>query len=413
MLLRLAAPIYVELLTAVVAVSVIDLLWVSGLGPSAIAAVTIATTVEYLLYGLFLAVPTGLTVLIGRNDAHAGDAGGSISPIRPLVRTGWLATIVIGTSIAALALPLRHHLSALLAPDPATAALTAGFLAVSLAGLPVYFAQTCVDAVAKGRGNTKLPMRNALICNALVIVLDPLFIYVLDLGVQGAALATVLARAITLLIALTARLTPRDGAGWASPWPILRTGLPMSGDFLSRSVVGLVMVDLVAAFGLSAQAGYGIGLKIMLAGVMAFYAVRQATMIATARSEPLPSPAKIGLVTGAVVALVLNLVASPAASWFTGDPAVAEQAVAFLRWMPLYLLPFATLLAVGGVLQASGRGARLLAATLAGFAVQLPAAYLLSGWIGVTGLWLAMAAGAAVSLAGSGSGSAVRAIARR
>ncbi|MFD0470617.1 hypothetical protein ACFQ0B_21680 [Nonomuraea thailandensis] len=58
-MIRLALPVYVELLTAVVAVGVIDLLWVSGLGEAAIAAVTVGTTAEFLAYGLFLAVPTG------------------------------------------------------------------------------------------------------------------------------------------------------------------------------------------------------------------------------------------------------------------------------------------------------------------------------------------------------------------
>lgn len=89
------------------------------------------------------------------------------------------------------------------------------------------------------------------------------------------------------------------------------------------------------------------------------------------------------------------------AGWFTDDPSVLHPAVGFLRWMTLYLVPFGGLIAVGGVLQGSGRGGRLLAATLAGFSVQLPLAYGLSAWLGVTGVWLAMAAGAAISLAGA------------
>jgi Na+-driven multidrug efflux pump len=160
-------------------------------------------------------------------------------------------------------------------------------------------------------------------------------------------------------------------------------------------------VEIVAGFGTAEVAGYGIGQKIMLAGVMAFYALRQAAMIRTARSETVGSPLWLGLGSGAVVAVVLNLTAAPVAALFTRDPAVTlTVAVGFLRWMTLYLVPFGGLIAVGGVLQASGRGSRLLAATLAGFAVQLPLAYLLSSWLGVTGVWLSMAVGASVSLAG-------------
>ncbi|MEU1387450.1 MULTISPECIES: MATE family efflux transporter [unclassified Nonomuraea] len=385
---RLALPIYVELLTAVVAVGVIDLLWVSGLGEGAIAAVTVGTTAEYLAYGLFLAVPTGVTVLIGRRDGHA--------PIGPVIRTGWVLWAAFSVAVAVPGVLLREPLAALFTDDPR---LTADFFLVSLAGLPVFFAQTVVDGVLKGLGDTKVPMRNALVCNALVVVLDPLFIYGLDLGVQGAALATVAARLVTLGVALTSlvRLRATGGDGLLAG-EVLRTGLPMSGDFLARSLVGMALVEIVAGFGTAEVAGYGIGQKIMLAGVMVFYALRQAAMIRTARSEPVGSPLRLGLVTGAVVAVVLNLVAAPAAGLFTDDPAVA---VGFLRWMALYLVPFGGLIAVGGVLQASGRGSRLLAATLAGFAVQLPLAYLLSSWLGVTGVWLSMAVGSSLSLAGA------------
>lgn len=389
-LIRLALPVYIELLTAVVAVSVIDLLWVAGLGERAIAAVTVATTTEYLALGLFLGVQTGVTVLVGRRDGTA--------PIAPVIRTAWLMWAALSLAVAVPGLLLRTQLAELFAADAATAALTADFYLISLAGLPIFFAQGLVDGVVKGKGNTKIPMRNALICNALVIALDPLFIYGLGFGVQGAALATVLARAITLAISLRTlvRLAPRDSAGWVNAWEIARTGLPMSGDFLARALVGMVLVDVVAGFGVAAQAGYGIGLKVMLAGVMVFYALRQAAMIQTARSEPSGSPLWIGLGAGALVALVLNVVAVPVTGLFTADPA---EAVNFLRWMALYLVPFGGLIASGGAAQADGRGNRLLAATLAGFAVQLPLAYVLSAWLGVTGVWLAMAAGAVLSLA--------------
>ena len=246
-------------------------------------------------------------------------------------------------------------------------------------------------------------MRTALLCNALVIVLDPLFIYGLDLGVQGAATANLIARAIALAVALTflLRRTPHDSPARANRTDaveIIRTGLPMSGDFLARALVGMLLVEVIGGFGVVALAGYGIGTKIMLAGVMAFYALRQATMIQTARSGEAGPALRYGLVAGLVVAAVLNAVAVPMAGLFTGDPVVVAEAVGFLRWMTLYLVPFGGLIALGGVLQANGRGGGLLAATLTGFAVQLPLTYLLGAALGVAGVWLAMAAGAALTL---------------
>ncbi|SDJ64467.1 putative efflux protein, MATE family [Nonomuraea maritima] len=389
-MIRLALPVYVELLTAVVAVGLIDLLWVSSLGEAAIAAVTVGTTVEHVAYGMFLAVPTGVTVLVARRHGRA--------PLAPVIRTGWLLWAALSLALAVPGVLLREPLAALFTDEPA---LTAGFLLISLAGLPVYFAQAVVDGILKGLGDTRRPMRHALICNALVIALDPLFIHGLDMGVRGAALATAIARVATLAVALASVVRLRSPGGGLVTGELIRTGLPMSGDFLARDLVGMAQVALIAGFGTAAVAGYGIGQKIMLAGVMVFYALRQAAMISTARSGQAGSPLLLGVVAGALVAAVLNAVAAPVAGWFTDDPSVLHPAVGFLRWMTLYLVPFGGLIAVGGVLQGSGRGGRLLAATLAGFAVQLPLAYGLSAWLGVTGVWLAMAAGAAVSLAGA------------
>ncbi|WP_214409587.1 MATE family efflux transporter [Sphaerisporangium fuscum] len=402
-LIRLALPVYVELLTAVVAVSLIDTLWVSGLGSAAVAAVTIAATTEYLALGVMLAVQTGTTVLIGRRDGH--------QPLGPLIRTSWLLWGAVSVAVAVPGVLLRDDLARLFAEDATTASLASGFYAISLGGLPVFFAQCLVDGIFKGLGDTRTPMRTALLCNALVIGLDPLFIYGLGLGVRGAALATLVARLLTLMVAavILLRRLPRtaEPAGIRSGSPraetaaILRTGLPMSGDFLARSIVGMVLVGLVGTYGVAAQAGYGIGMKIMLAGVMVFYALRQATMIETARTgATTPAGAlRLGLAAGVAAAVVLNVAAAPVIGWFTADPAVAGEAVWFLRCMTAYLVPFGGLIALGGVLQASARGGRLLAATLAGFAVQLPLAYGLSAWLSVTGVWLSMSAGTVVALA--------------
>ena len=233
---------------------------------------------------------------------------------------------------------LREPLARLFTDDAVTAGLIADFCLISLAGIPVFFAQTVTDAIFKGRGDTTTPMRTALLCNALVIVLDPLFIYGLDLGVQGAATANLIARAIALSVALTLllRRRPRDSSARANRTDaveIIRTGLPMSGDFLARALVGMLLVEVIGGFGVVVLAGYGIGTKIMLAGVMAFYALRQATMIQTARSGEADPPSGTAWSRAWSSPPCSTPSAVPATGLFTGDPVVVAEAVGFLRWM--------------------------------------------------------------------------------
>lgn len=108
-MIRLALPVYVELLTAVVAVGLIDLLWVSSLGEAAIAAVTIGTTVEHVAYGLFLAVPTGVTVLVARRHGRA--------PLAPVIRTGRLLWAALSVVLVVPGVLLREPLAALVTDE--------------------------------------------------------------------------------------------------------------------------------------------------------------------------------------------------------------------------------------------------------------------------------------------------------
>ncbi|MEW2485163.1 MATE family efflux transporter [Streptomyces sp. NPDC048411] len=187
---------------------------------------------------------------------------------------------------------------------------------------------------------------------------------------------------------------------------ILAAGAPFGVDFTARMAVGTLQLGLVASFGVTAVAGYGVGYRVLLTATMAFYAIRQAAAIEAARlagadeHTQLPSlTSNTALSAGAVSAafsVLCAVAAGPVTALFTSDPAVAEQSVAFLRLMGLYLPPYALVVALGGVLQATGRGRALVRATGLGFALQLPAGYALSRLTGVNGVWLAMALGAGI-----------------
>ncbi|RJL25064.1 MATE family efflux transporter [Bailinhaonella thermotolerans] len=398
-IIRLAVPVYVELLAAVVAVGLIDAFWLARLGAAAVAAVTVGTTVEYLAYGVMLTVTMGTTVVIAR---RTGRGEGGTAEVR---RTAWMLWAAVSLLIAVPGFLLREPLAALFVADPTARRLTADFLAVSLPLVPIYFAQATVDAVFKGHADTRTPMRMALLSNGLVFALDPLLIHGLDLGVPGAALATAAARAITLAIALTLlrRRHPVSGGAF-SPGvarDIAATGTPGAGDFLSRNVVAMILINVIAGFGVAAVAGYGVANRILLAGAMFFYAVRQAAMIESARSpKPVEGLAlRLGLGAGLTAAVILAVGATPLMRLFTTDPQVVAHGADFLRAVPGYLILFGGLIALSGVLQGTGRGGRYLTTLLIGYAAQIPLAYALSAWLGLAGVWAAMTVTAALQLA--------------
>jgi putative MATE family efflux protein len=399
--------VYLSLLASVAA-GIINTVWVSRLGGPAVAAVAVATNTENVLLGVALVFASGTTVLV----AHARGARDP-GALRAAVRGGRALCAVVTPVVAVGGYLLREPLARLvLGGDGRALALAVAYFGISLPGIAVFFAQNLVDGILKGAGDTRTPMRLALLANGLILGLDPLLIHAY--GVRGAAASTVLCRCVALaagLRALRRNALLREAAAVRPAEPTgpalrrtLRTGLPMSADFTVRQGGALVLVSIVARLGVTAVAAYSIAYKVMYVATMAFYAVRQAASIHTAhtRGAGRDERGAIGrqavIVSGAV-GLVAAVLLGAFAPWimraFGAGDAVAHDGVLFLRCVGPYLLLMACFIALGGVFEGSGGSPLLLRVTLLGTAVQLPVAYAVSG-LGLPGICLALALSMAV-----------------
>ncbi|PBC64275.1 MATE family efflux transporter [Streptomyces sp. Tue6028] len=413
-LIALAHPVYLSLLASV-ASGVINTLWVSRLGGAAVAAVAVATNTENVLLGVALVFASGTTVLVS-HARGARDPG----EVRAAVRGGWALCAVVTPTVVVGGLLLREPLARLvLGGDGKAMVLAAQYFAISLPGIAVFFAQNLVDGILKGTGDTRTPMRLALLANGLILCLDPLLIHAY--GVPGAAASTVLCRCVALAAGLRALRrnallreaapTPPARSTAAALRRTLRTGLPMSADFTVRQGGALVLIAIVARLGVTAVAAYSIAYKVMYVATMAFYAVRQAASIHTAhtRGAGRDERGAIGrqavFVSGAAglfAACLLGALAPWIMRAFGAGPDVAHDGVLFLRCVGPYLLLMACCIALGGVFEGSGGAPVLLRVTLLGTAVQLPVAYVLSG-LGLPGICLALALSMTVQCAALGA----------
>ncbi|MFF5189593.1 MATE family efflux transporter [Streptomyces sp. NPDC000345] len=403
-LVSLAHPVYFSLLASVAA-GIINTVWVSRLGGPAVAAVAVATNTENVLLGIALVFASGTTVLV----AHARGARDP-GAVRAAVRGGWALCAVVTPLVAAGGFLLREPLARFVLGGHGGPALplAVAYFAISMPGTAVFFAQNLVDGILKGAGDTRTPMRLALLANGLILVCDPFLIHLH--GVRGAAASTVLCRCLALVAGLVAlrrnallRAAARKSGPVVSAGTALRrtlaAGLPMSADFTVRQAGALGLVAVVARLGVTAVAAYAIAYKVMYVATMAFYAVRQAASIHTAhtRGGGRDERREIGrqtLVVSGSAGLAAAVLLCAAAPWimaaFGAGPAVAHEGVSFLRCVGPYLLLMAGFIALGGVFEGSGGAPVLLRVTLLGTAVQLPLAYALSG-LGLPGVCLALA----------------------
>jgi Na+-driven multidrug efflux pump len=442
-LLPVAWPAYFHLLAGVVA-GIISVFWVARLGVAPLAAVTVAASLESLLLGLILGVGIGTTVALAREVG-----AGRYHRVRAVLRASLWTTAAVAGTTCGLLFAAREPLARLMAgPDNGRIIhLAVSCLTVSVPGIAVFFAQQVLDGVFKATGDTRTPMRMAMLANALLLVLDPVLIFgwlgAPRLGVVGSAVALVLARSVTLaatwLLHLrsplhakaTAALRPPAGPGAsggapdgspgdrpdarpgdlpdADPGPgpgrpvldILRAGWPVSADFLARMGAATLVVGVIARFGPAQIAAYGAVTKSMLFLTMASYALREAGTIVSAqatgsRDERLlrdtrTSSVRLGIAWSLVSALLVLTCAGPVARLLTHDHAVRAAADALIPWMALYAALLLCNVALSGVFFGGGKGRLLACATLAGVALQALLAPLLSMTaLGLTGIWLAM-----------------------
>ncbi|MET7731684.1 MATE family efflux transporter [Streptomyces sp. NPDC005402] len=396
-LVALARPVYLGLLASVAA-GIINTVWVSRLGGPAVAAVAVATNTENVLLGVALVFGSGTTVLVA-HARGARDPGG----VRAAVRGGVALWALVTPVVAVGGFLLREPLARLVLDGGRAVSLATAYFAISLPGIAVFFAQQLVDGILKGAGDTRTPMRLALLANGLILVCDPFLIHAY--GVQGAAASTVLCRGVALgagMLAVRRNALLRSCAGAPAGVAVratLTTGLPIAADFTVRQGGALALVAIVARLGVTAVAAYSIAYKVMYVATMAFYAVRQAASIHTAHLRGAGQDARraVGreavLVSGAVglAAAVLLLVTAPwVMAAFGAGPEVAHEGVLFLRCVGPYVLLTACFIALGGVFEGSGGAPALLKVTLLGTAVQLALAYGCTG-LGLPGVCLALA----------------------
>ncbi|MFE9373314.1 MATE family efflux transporter [Streptomyces sp. NPDC006711] len=401
-LASLAYPVYFELLSGVTA-GIINTVWVALLGAGAVAAVAVATNVENVLLGVILMAGSGTTVLVAR--ARGGDDPGGA---RAAVRGGWALWALLTPLVAVGGFCGREPLARLVLGGDGGAALrlASAYFSVALPGVAVFFAANVVDGILKGTGDTRTPMRLALLANGLILVLDPLLILGCGLGVKGAALATVAGRAAALargLVVLRRTLAPAPGSPPRTLGADLRrtvlTGLPLSAEFVTRMGGALALVAVVARIGVAEVAAYGIATKAMYTATMAFYAIRQAAALHTARllgagRDERAAVGRAALGLSGAVGCAGALVLAGGAPWimaaFGARGEVAAAGTLYLRCLGPYLVLLACFIALGGVLQGGGSGPALARITGCGVALQLALAQGLSG-LGLPGVCLAMA----------------------
>ncbi len=396
-LLALAIPI-VAANTLQSAYQIIDAFWVGRLGGAAVAAVSLSFPVMFLMFaigaGLSIAGSTLIAQFVGAgNHKMVGHVAGQtllmvMASALVLSIAGWLAA------------PGLLRLMGV-APDVHAGAL--GFMRVSFIGLVFNFSFFVFQAIMRSIGRATLPVYIVLGTVFLNFALDPLLIFgwgpFPGFGVMGAALATLATQSIAALIGfgvLRAGLhgVLVRGADFIPDLPHIRRafflGLPASIDLSARAFGLMVMSFLVASFGTTTLAAYGVGGNILQVVVIPAMGLSMAVSalagqnIGAGNIERAASIGRLGAGLGFGALTALGLIAFFLPEQLIGffvpkDPAVIAEGAKFMRIMALSWGFMGVQFALTGVFRASGNMVVNMTLTIVSlWVVQFPLAYMLS-----------------------------------
>lgn len=251
----------------------VDLYWVGRLGTTAVAAVGISGNLLFIVLAATQMLGVGTTTFVAHASGRRDQERANLIFNQALV----LSTLV-GAIFLVVALALMRGYAEALSADTPTGDLAVQYLAWFIPSQALSFPFVAMGAALRGTGNFRPGMIVQTATVILNIVLAPVLIFgwgpAPEMGVAGAALATFLAIAIgavwmTLYFLPASAYIRFHRHGWKPRldlWSgMLKIGLPAGAEFGLMAVYLVLVYSVSRPFGASAQAGFGIGLRVVQA----------------------------------------------------------------------------------------------------------------------------------------------------
>ena len=244
-----------------------DTAFIGTLGTEALAAATFVGPVFFLMVAMTMGLSTAVTALVahavGRRDADGADR---------VAGTAMSFGIALGFGMAVLGLWSGPTLLGHLGASGENAVFAWQYFQIISLAVPLFFISSIFRSVLTGEGDARTPMLVLFGSTVLNIVLDALFILVLDLGLRGAALATVASVVVSLSTFAFLILRRRTAyvrfrvVNLAPSRSVLSRlvalAAPTAAGMAVMAVGGLLLNRLLAGFGELSVAAYGAASKV-------------------------------------------------------------------------------------------------------------------------------------------------------
>lgn len=343
--------------------------WVVGnyVSNEAFSAVGTVGPIINMLIGFFMGLSSGAGVVISQYYGAK-----RYDKVHDTVHTALVMTLVLGVLFTAVGLTIAPFMLRFMKTPAEVFPQSSAYLSIYFSGVLGLMLYNIGSGILRAVGDSRRPFY-FLVASALInIVLDLTFVIAFDMGVQGVALATVIAQGVSAVLVLVTlmrtrsciRLQPRDlKLHWDMLAKIVRVGIPAAVQMAITSFSNVFVQSYINYFGADCMSGWTAYSKIdqLMLLPMQSLALAATTFVGQNLGVNNAERAKKGVRTACLLAMALTVAlmavvvifAPYLVLFFNSKPEVVEYGVLLLR----HISPFYVLCCINQVYSAALRGA--------------------------------------------------------
>lgn len=383
---------------------VVDSLWIGNLlGAKSLGAVAISGAIIFTLLSFIIGLNNAALTILSQQKGRKNETG-----LKRYLNAFVVILIFLSIVISIVGFFFAEQLLYLLQTPDDILELAKGYLQINFIGVLFLFGYNFISTVLRAMGDSKSPLRFIFIAVILNFVLDPLFIAVVKLGVNGAAYATILSQGIAFLYGLIYVLRYRLAPFQLPKIPaahevklILQLGIPAGLQMSVISAGSAAIMGVVATFGSTVVGGYGAAQRLDSLLMIPAQALGTSVSSMAGQNIGVRNWRRVGQVTKyglyynfafmGMIGVIILLFAPFFIKLFIQDPEAVQFATTYLRIMA-FCFPFLGInFILNGVVRASGAMYQVLILNIISFWVlRYPLTYVFSYQFGEIGIAIGM-----------------------
>ncbi len=368
------------------------------MGKAGISGVSIGGQICLLIVNLIVGLASGGTVLIAQYAGAKRD-----DQIKGTIGTMFTIYVVAAVVLTGLVVAFLDPILNLMQTPAESFAEAHEYLLVCALGTIFIFGYNAVSAMLRGMGDSKSPLLFVGVATVTNIVLDILLVGPAGMGAAGAALATIFAQALSLVLSLV-YLRRRSFVfdfklksfcfEKEKAKKLLKIGLPASIQGTLVSLSFIILTSLANSFGIDSSSAYGIGGKVNSFAILPGLAISSAIAAMAGQNigaglfdrahKTMMKGMQIALGISAAICLLFNLFPNEIARIFSSEQEVIDATASYLRYISVDCVISSIVFSFNGLIMASGYTMMsLLNALITSIALRVPLAFLFASGMGM------------------------------